>query len=122
VRYLARRYFNFKGGIVRITVLSDHATEQLQKRESARRLRYEEQMHAYEGKLQLRQERINGAGASRRTAWEEGQYAQALLCMVPMVWHRYKKWEEGRIRPVKELPGAEDYIWQQGREGKDSLT
>ena len=43
---------------MRITVLSDHAADQLQKREEERQMKYETEMQAYEGKLRARQDRI----------------------------------------------------------------
>jgi hypothetical protein len=85
-------------------------------------MKYETEMQTYEGKLRARQDRIDGARENRRTAWNEGKYVKALFYAVPVVWHRYKKWIERHSRPVKELPGVEDCIWQQGQDGEDSLT
>jgi hypothetical protein len=107
---------------VKIIVLSDHTADQLRMREEERQLRHEGLMQEYEGRLRARQVRIDDAGEKRRAAWKERRYLQALGHAARIAWNRYRKAVESRARPVKEQPGAEDFIWRQGQEGEDSLT
>ena len=107
---------------MKIVVLSDHTADQLQMREEERQLRYDARMREYEGRLRARQVRIDDAGEKRRAAWKERRYLQALGHAARIAWNRHRKAAESRVRPVKEEPGAEDHIWQQGQEGEESLT
>jgi hypothetical protein len=107
---------------VKTIVLSDHAADQLRTREAERQSRYEAGMQAYEGRLQARQKRIDEGRARRRAACEQKRYLWAMGYALVVVSHRLKKLMESHGRPVKELPGLEDHIWQQGQEGEDGLA
>jgi hypothetical protein len=112
-----------KGGrTVKITVLSDHAADQLRQREAERQARYDAQYDAYEQRLRVRQELIEAGRAERRAARQQGRYMRAAAAALCVAWHRYRKLAESRKRPVKESPGTEDHIWREGQAGEDALA
>jgi hypothetical protein len=115
-------HFAKEGGVVRITTLSDHAADKLQEREAQRELQYKKDLEAHEGRLQARQERIDGRKALMGEAWKQGRCVLVVGCALAMAWHRMRKAIEGMSRPVKGLPGVEDHIWLQGQEGENGLA
>ena len=101
--------------------MSDHAADQLRERETERQSRYDTRMEAYESGLRTRQELIEEGKEKRRQAWAQGWYVRAAAAAVVVLWHRYRKWVESCRRPVKEGPGVEDQIWQEGQAGEDAV-
>ena len=107
---------------MRITVLSDHAADQLQKREAQRELQYKKELEVYEGRLRARQEKIDERKARMGAAWRDGSYVRMIGGAFVIAWHRVRKAMEGIGRPVKERPGVEDTIWLHGQEGENGLA
>ena len=107
---------------MKIVELSNHAADQLQKREVERQGRYDKEMQAYEGRLHARQDKIDAGRTKRRGAWEQGRYLQAMGHALAVVWHRSRKLMESRGKPAKQGPGVVDHIWEQGMDGEDTLA
>ena len=107
---------------MRITVLSDHAADQLQEREAQRELQYKKELEVYEGRLRARQEKIDERKARMGAAWRDGSYVRMIGGAFVIAWHRVRKAMEGIGRPVKERPGVEDTIWLHGQEGENGLA
>jgi len=107
---------------VKIVELSNHAADQLQKREAERQVRYDKEMQVYEDRLHARQDKIDAGRTNRRAAWERGRYLQATGHALAVVWHRSRRLMESRGKPVKEDPGIADHIWEQGMDGEDALA
>lgn len=103
-------------------VLSDFATEQLKQRAAEREERYASAVKEYEGRLKMRQDRIDSLREEGTQARREGKHLRVVICACAILLARLLKLREvRRRRPVRPEAGVIDEIWRYGHKGEERV-